>query len=253
MCRLLGVYGHHPSWREIGLAFQEQAQVGMVPPEALSPGHKDGWGIAISNVTGNKKWKITRDTGSAYKAAKYANALESQESAPNIFLCHLRKASPEIAITLNNTHPFCYEEWVFIHNGTVKKANQLLYNQKIPLTSDNSDSEYLFRHLLYEIYNNQVSAAFQSLIHALSSLTVQFSAINFLMSNGNELYVLRWAKKNLGYYSLFYQRDHSSVIFSSEPIRIKGLDVNSWIEIPNKTLIRVFRAEIGIELTLHSF
>ncbi|NHJ02449.1 MAG: class II glutamine amidotransferase [Candidatus Heimdallarchaeota archaeon] len=252
MCRLLGIFRENPIWQEIALEFQKQAEVGNVPPEATSSGHKDGWGMAYSK-NNEKMILLAKGLGSALESERYLESLKSLEFSPHVFLCHLRKASPKIAVSYANTHPFFWESWAFIHNGTVHDANQLSYDISYPLSSEGSDSEYFFRYLMKSINKNPKISVLQNLVNSLDNLTVQFTAINFLLSNGKILYSLRWAKQNLNYYSLYFQKHNSSIIFSSEPIGFKGSKEYSWEEIPNKTLLEVSMPSNEIRIESHSF
>jgi len=94
MCRLLGMYGQVENWHEIVMAFSKQAETGIIPPvEGTEPGHKDGWGMTISNRKQSAMVSLIRQLGSAHDSEGYRGALYSLPAQPDIFLCHLRKAS----------------------------------------------------------------------------------------------------------------------------------------------------------------
>ena len=110
MCRLLGMYGHAEGWREIVTAFSQQAETGNIPPvENIKPGHKDGWGMTGSNFRQSAMVPYVRQLGSACQSAGFRLALESLPDQPDIFLCHLRKASP-----LAQRAPLC-TQWLGVY------------------------------------------------------------------------------------------------------------------------------------------
>ena len=74
MCRLLGIYGRVDTWREVVMAFGKQAQSGKLPPIAkMSPGHKDGWGMTLSNRKQSAMVSLIRQLGSAGKQLPLEN------------------------------------------------------------------------------------------------------------------------------------------------------------------------------------
>ena len=51
MCRLLSTFGKPKGWSKIIMEFQKQANTGeIIPIPSIPPGHKDGWGMAMSNI-----------------------------------------------------------------------------------------------------------------------------------------------------------------------------------------------------------
>ena len=241
MCRLLSTYGNPENWKQILYEFQKQANTGNIPPvEGLEPGHKDGWGMAKSNIGKSSMEVIGKFLGSAIDAEEYGNIIKSIDTPPSIFMFHLRKASPGIQISLSNAHPFQQKKWIFSHNGTIYNANELLDTQKYKMTSDESDSEYYFHYLLNEIEKEgSESSLADKLVKALKKITVQFTSLNCMLTNGSELYAVRYCSKHEEYYSLVYYETPEGIVISSEPIRVQGYDYESWKELPNRSIIRI--------------
>ena len=179
MCRLLGIYGKVKDWHDIALSFSKQAETGHVPePEKNNPGHKDGWGMAISNDRQTAMVPLIRQLGSAYEAPGYREALQTLPGQPAVFLCHLRKASDTVPITLSNAHPFSHNGWTLIHNGTIFKAASLPRSKDFVLTSDDSDSEHLFQYLLTEINNRRPNQSIsRAITDAVSAMSLDYTAI----------------------------------------------------------------------------
>ena len=114
MCRLLGIYGQVDFFKEWVIEFQNLSQYGQIPPTPDTPaGHHDGWGMARSNPEKTGMIPVDRQLGSAFQSQGFKAALNSIAHPPHIFLCHLRKASPEVAVTLANTHPFFARGWAY--------------------------------------------------------------------------------------------------------------------------------------------
>jgi len=241
MCRLLSTFGKPIAWSKIILGFQRQANNGEIPPiQGVKPGHKDGWGMAKSNIDQSGMEIVGKYLGSAMETIEYKRYIESFSIPPQIFMCHLRKASPGIQISLANAHPFHYENWAFSHNGTVYEASELKSDSKFRLTSDGSDSEHLFHYLLTYILNEEVNQTFpEKIIKALRNINVPFNSLNSMFSNGSELYAIRYCTKFEDYYSLSYYETTDGVVISSEPVHIPELKASLWKEIPNRSIIRV--------------
>ena len=242
MCRLLGIFGQTSLWREVSLAFRRQAENGNLPPDpTLDPGHKDGWGMAVSNREKTAMLSVVRQLGSANDASSYPESIDSLTDRPDIFLCHLRKASEIIPITLPNTHPFFHQGWALIHNGTIYNAELLPRDPILIPTSDGSDSEYFFHYLLTKIIgtstNHEIS---QSIANAVPALNVEYTALNSMLSNGKELYVISRYKQWHDYYTLHYYALPDSIIISSQPIESPHLDPDNWRSLSNNLLLKIY-------------
>lgn len=250
MCRLLSTFGKPKDWSKIILEFQKQANTGKILPIlGIEPGHKDGWGMAKSNIDTSGMEIVGKYLGSAMEADEYKKNIDSYSTPPRIFMCHLRKASPGIQISLANTHPFLYENWVFSHNGTIYEANKLMSNSKFLLTSDDSDSEHFFHYLLTYILNEELTQTFpEKIIEALLKINVPFTSLNSMFSNGSDLYAIRYCIKNEDYYTLSYYETTDGIVISSEPVHLPELKDSLWKELPNRSLIRVSSDPLKMEI-----
>jgi predicted glutamine amidotransferase len=244
MCRLLGIYGQVDFWKEVVIEFRKQAEVGNIPPiENLKPGHKDGWGMAAPNDDMTSMVEVIRQLGSANESPNYLDILNSIESQPHIFLCHLRKASPNVPISYPNVHPFISKGWAFIHNGTIYQAESLPRDRLFFSTSDGSDSEYFFHYLLTKIFENQENKSIlEKIADAVSSLTIEFTALNSMLSNGHDLFVLRSCKMYKNHFTLYYCTLPQGIIFSSEPVETSSLNSNQWKSLTNDSIVRIHGA-----------
>jgi len=241
MCRLLGIYGQVDFWQEIALEFRKQADFGNIPPiGGMEPGHKDGWGMAASNRDKTAMVPIIRRLGSASDSLHYRQSVTSLIEAPDVFLGHLRKASDDIPVTLANAHPFFHDGWAFIHNGTVYNAESLSRDASLIPISDESDTEYLFHYLLTAIMTIPAKKRIgETLAQAVSSLTVDYTAVNSMLSNGKDLYVISAYKKWEDYYTLHCYSLPAGVIISSQPIESSRLDPAGWKRLDNNLLLRI--------------
>jgi len=241
MCRLLGIYGQTDNWREVVMAFRQQAESGKLPPvDKLTPGHKDGWGMTISNREQTAMVPLTRQLGSANDSPCYQQAVYALPEPPGVFLCHLRKASDTIPITRSNAHPFFHNGWAFIHNGTVYRAPSLPRDPALVFTSEDSDTEHLFHYLLTKIQDRPHDKTITSAIkEAVSSITCDYTALNLILSNGKAVYALRCFTQYEDYYTLYYHRLPAGVIISSEPIESEGLHPDRWTLLANNCLLKI--------------
>ena len=241
MCRLLGLYGRADFWQDIVMEFSKLSKFGKVPPvEGLESGHIDGWGMTMSNRKRTAMVPLIRQLGSAYDSSCYREAIYPMSVMPAVFMCHLRKASEQIPITLSNVHPFYHNGWAFIHNGTIYRPESLPRHQSIKLTSDSSDTELFFHFLLTKIMEAPAETEIsQIIIDAIRSLTVDYTALNSMLSNGKELYVIRSNKKWDAYYTIYYYPLANGIIVCSEPIVSDRLNPDCWHSLDNDLILRI--------------
>ncbi|MFW9856634.1 MAG: class II glutamine amidotransferase [Candidatus Thorarchaeota archaeon] len=246
MCRLLAICGYFESWREIVIEFQKLAKFGKKAP------HQDGWGIAGSNEGNYAMSLIDKQLGSAYDSEQYYKAIFSLKKQPQIVLCHLRKASLTVPITLANAQPFVTEKWAFVHNGTIYQADTLSRDTAYIQTSDNSDTEFFFHYLLTKLSAFTTNESnLGTFTDSIVSMKNDFSSINCMLSDGEDLYVVRWCKKLPNYYTLFLYEQNGAIIISSEPLAPSILK-NQWQEIPNQSVLRISGSPPGTEIITYS-
>ncbi len=91
-------------------------------PNALqiqSRDHADGWGIGYY-PEGNASPRVLRSINPAYADAEFTETA-GQISARTV-VAHVRRASCG-PVSLENTHPFHHDRWMFAHNGTVEPVS----------------------------------------------------------------------------------------------------------------------------------
>jgi predicted glutamine amidotransferase len=249
MCRLLGIYGHTDIWREIAMAFSRQADSGHIPPgENQTPGHKDGWGIAMLNQSNTAMMPVIRQLGAASETSSFREALSTAAATPSILMCHLRKASDIIPITLSNAHPFCHNGWAIIHNGTVFNSESLPRDPELKPSSDGSDTEHFFHYLLTKIGNRPADQTTgQAIANAAASISTEYSALNCILSNGRQLYALRQYKQWDEYYTLYTYELPGAVLISSQPVELPQLKPDNWNLLANNLLLKIHDTPLIID------
>jgi len=103
-----------------------------------------------------------------------------------------------------------------------------------------SDTEYLFHYLLTAIMTHCTNKnTCETLAMAVSSLRADYTAVNSMLSNGDELYVISAYKTWEDYYTLHYYTLPTGVIICSEPIESSRLDPARWNRLANNSLLRI--------------
>ena len=252
MCRLLSIYGKIDEWREIVMAFSRQAETGNVPPVLpKGAGHRDGWGMAIANGRQTAMVALIRQMGSAYGSACFREAVHALPQQPGILLCHLRQASENIPVTPSNTHPFVHNGWGLIHNGTVYQAQDLPRDPQLVFTSDDSDTEHLFHYLLTKINKRPPAKTLTATIaEAVASLELDYTALNLMLSDGRDLFVIRNFKTYPEYYTLYYYALDDGFIICSEPVELDCLIPDQWTSIANGSLLKFHGSPPQVEENL---
>ncbi len=243
MCRLMGYVSQDES------SFAAQAGRDFSEFIALASVHCDGWGIATHN----------RDRSAMVLEKKVERADESEvfkktiaENPADGALLHLRWATQGLAINENNTHPFTYGKFSFIHNGSIFPHDAIFnfIDEKFKsLIIGDTDSELYFYLMMSQIEKLGLVEGIRSTI-ALVKTHGTTTSLNFMLINDERLVVgsehnsLKkpdWALDD--YYLLKYKKDDKGVLFASS-----GWNQPGWSVLENHHLAVVDRSSFEIEV-----
>ncbi|RLE96758.1 MAG: class II glutamine amidotransferase [Thermoprotei archaeon] len=253
MCRLLGLYANKPV--DIYFSFYETPVKSF---EKQSQDNPDGWGVAWLTSQG---WNIFKEPLALYESPR-ARRIIKKIVRGKIIVSHVRLPSyggPK----LENTHPWLYKGWVFAHNGTINKHRllKLLEEDYKKDLEGNTDSERFFHLIVQEAdKTGDPVEGIKSAVNKIIENNIFFTSLNFIASDGEKLYALRYARINQNYYTLYYlKRPHKelelrklsnetrqlismklasgekAVIIASETMS----DEPHWKQIPNKHLLTI--------------
>lgn len=167
--------------------------------------HKDGWGVWIKNSHGEFIHKETLPIWER-KIREFPKA--------KILFAHARKKGSGASIGLTNTHPFIRDDAVFMHNGVAVVEH--------PDVLGDTDSEKLFMHLIEG-----------DVIQKLRELSKnEFSSMNSVLYRHGEIYVIRFARKLIDYYTIFVKCDNGRIIISTE-------NLGDGEEMANETVLKL--------------
>ena len=236
MCRMLAYSGTIDDANGTLREFRRLAEEGQAPAgECL--GHKDGWGIVCYDKGMPKE--LGRRTGNAMANEQYLDASkEAVKLRPRILLAHLRKASPGIEISLENTQPLQRGSWSFAHNGTIwspsfkrssRQSDSVIFFEKLlENIQRRSDSDTLDQRILKEVKQLR-----KMIVDNPDSKGRTYTSITFILSDGNSLWVLRDCNndRDEDYYTMHYVRSADCILFCQQKI-IPG----NWKSIENKRM-----------------
>jgi len=210
MCRLFGVIANQKIDIEYSFFRADEK-----PFKEFSKEHPDGWGIGWFD---NRKTKIYKQGyGKKYDFDKV------KKVRSKIIISHVRKATTGDKST-QNAHPFEFKNWLFVHNGSVERKCllKLLADSYTKLTSQ-TDSEVYFHLVMQEIKNTgDVIEGAKSTIKKVKECG-GYSGLNFIMSDGENLYAYRDASTSESYYSLYYLKREPKEFFRAKSKETKIL------------------------------
>ena len=232
----------------------------------------DGFGFAYIH---NLKWNIYKKPIIYLQDPRFINKLAYiTQSLNNICIGHIRQKSYGES-TIFNTHPFIYENQVFMQNGYIKDFNihklELLnyvhpyFHNKI---NGDTDTELLF-FMFLTIYKDQCNKnctkrrkcqisqilfnSIQKLFNVFKKLKIEISA-NIIYADDIHVVITRYLHYNRNAYtqtqyplSLYYNND-DGITISSEPIYKNNnilISENTMI-IMNYSNIKKFRENIMV-------
>lgn len=237
MCRILFLWNTSNQTQKIH-AFLEQS----IHTEKYTPGiksvdhstHTDGFGLAwLTN-----KWKTYKKPFVYNEDKNLGKKISQIESESSIILGHVRHKTFGDK-DVDNTHPFVYQDFIFLHNGSLKnfeKHKKTIISRIAPeyikKIKGETDSEHLF-YLLLTIKDgiiredcttlSEEKILYNSLYKLFSLLNewkIEYYA-NIIFGNTTHLLISRYVQKQSQKegqpLSLYYDKSNGIVV-SSEPI-----------------------------------
>jgi len=245
MCRLFLQVSQNNESAASYLVSQQNSLLRQSINDVSSRPNSDGWGICWIN--GNKKIEIAKSPQSAFLDPEFKNTCRQIKA--NIILAHIRRGSIG-EVSFNNTHPFVYNDWAFVHNGHIpffKDRAPALIEQLAPefrkKISGTTDSELFFYMLLSEIKGfsfNDVTQIKNKLFEVTDRLKDKMGTVN----NKKALnFILIRPEFQIGYRfnrHMYFCKENSKIIVASEPIN----DYNLWKEIAEDTFFYIRDGEL---------
>lgn len=234
-CRMLLACGKFPnsqlfdSFKLVALNRNEKHELNQNNCDFV---HGDGWGIVLG-----KHGMLTEFYKNPIACWKDPRFLRYYDLDSDFVVLHARRKSSGSPVKLSYVQPFEGRGWYFCHNGTI-------YDLEL---ENVSDSEQFFNLLLDKLdKETDVRKTIKDTLDEIKN----YSALNFILFNEEEAYVLRkFGKTKKGkeypkYYTMKYLKKENYIIISSE--RLQHFD-GSWKEMENGALFRVGISSGNIE------
>jgi predicted glutamine amidotransferase len=198
--------------------------------------HGDGWGIAY--LEGNEI-KIDRSIKAVYEDDQI-NQYKNLET--NFVILHARKASKG-TVNIQNVHPFeCKlngNHYLFFHNGTIRDEIHF-DNQFQPVGT--TDSERLF----YSFLSNTNGQLTEKTLRSRLIEIRDFTAANFMLTDGRLTYVSSWYSANPKYYTFRVLQKPGLVVIASEVLlHYKAED---WLKLENHDIVTVRTSNLKVKI-----
>ncbi|GAB6901819.1 class II glutamine amidotransferase [Kineosporia succinea] len=218
MCRLIGAVSRH------------RAPVADLLGDDLDPfirlacEHKDGWGLAFRQEDGTIG--ILRGIDRADDSDRLQHALKHQLT--DMAVLHIRMASPNLAVTVNNTHPFGDARAAFAHNGEIRPVaalEKLIDPDLLATAAGTTDSERYYL-AVRERMNRGVTPgdAITLTAQAITQSSDLVVSLNAMMLTPTGLYAYAQhdphseviGRRGPAYFGLSYRQEEDLVVVASE-------------------------------------
>lgn len=243
MCRLMG----YVSQDRIG--FDSIVGKDFLEFISLSSIHCDGWGIATINRD-EESARLDRAPETAATSQYFDEALAKVHA--DGALLHLRWATKGLPVSEDNTHPFVYKDFTFIHNGAIIPPSALdphIDPKFAGLIQGDTDSERYFYFLMTMVEKHGFVEGVKECIKTITS-TMDYSSINAMIMNEDTYIVVcehhperhpDWAPAD--YYELKYRKDAQGVLVAST-----GWNQPGWEVLPNHKMLVVDRKTFATQV-----
>ncbi|HEV7624404.1 MAG TPA: class II glutamine amidotransferase [Amnibacterium sp.] len=241
MCRLLAFASRVPVTLTDLLGEAELAEF-----TALSQKHADGWGFAWAEDQGVQ---VFRAADPAHESPEFTRV--SQEHRTDLGLAHVRWATANLAIQLQNTHPFTDGRIAMAHNGTVRPAQSLdplVPADLLAALEGTTDSERYVRAVMGAARRMDPAPALAETAATIAA-TLRYTSVNAMLLTDTELVaVSRYrpeaeaAEEEHEYYHMRYRVTPDAVIVSSS-----GWG-EGWETLDNGEMLVVQRSTLEVEI-----
>ena len=216
---------------------------------ALSSVHCDGWGLSTVDQSGSHI--VLNRKVEAAAASSTFDATVAKNVADGALL-HLRWATKGISISENNTHPFVYGDYSFIHNGSIFPPDVIapFIDPKFKsLIVEESDSERYFYLVMTEVEKLGLVAGVKSAL-AIIKEHGDTTSLNCMLMNRDYFLTVSehdtarkpdWAPDD--YYEIKYLPTPEGVLFASS-----GWNQPGWTTLENHHAALVNRSSFEIEV-----
>ncbi|MSW73766.1 MAG: hypothetical protein F2814_00460 [Actinobacteria bacterium] len=215
----------------------------------LSSVHCDGWGVATINRD-ELLPHVERAAEAAVESETFDDVIHGNSSDGG--LLHLRWATKGLPVNENNTHPFAYKDFSFIHNGALFPPEALepsIRPDLLPLIKGDTDSERYFYFLVTKIEELGLVEGCKAAVNFIRA-SVDYSSINAMVMTENSWVVIcefhpdrapDWAPDD--YYELKYKQSSEGVLVAST-----GWNQPGWEILPHHTMLVVDRSALSAEV-----
>ena len=216
---------------------------------ALSSVHCDGWGLSTIDQSGSDI-VLNRKVEAAAESSTF-DATVAKNIADGALL-HLRWATKGLSISENNTHPFMYEDYSFIHNGSIFPPDavaQFIDPKFNSLIVGETDSEHYFYLVMTEVEKLGLVAGVKSAL-AIIKEHGDTTSLNCMLMNRDYFLTVSehdtarkpdWAPDD--YYEIKYLPTPEGVLFASS-----GWNQPGWTTLDNHHAALVNRSSFEIEV-----
>jgi len=159
-----------------------------------------------------------------------------------------------LPVRTENTHPFAYGHYAFMHNGFISKViNSLIRQDLWPLLNGDTDSE---KYFIVAMECMERLGPFNGMIEAVQKIcnTCDYTSLNAMVLTPDELIVVSQYRPERiptdepdNYYEIRYKATRDQVVVAST-----GWPQDGWMPLPNRSISRIDRRTLMISSQLLS-
>ena len=258
MCRFVAYLGSQPSLLSNIIINPENSLIHQ--SKSAKEGHfrvnGDGFGLAWYKQKMDPAPGIFKSIQPAWNDSNLMHMAGKIKS--DCLLAHIR-ASTVGDVNFNNCHPFYYQQYAFVHNGTVHGFEKIRRQLLAKLDDDifdaikaQTDSEHLFFLIMQYLKQpgltlpQAVFKAFNTILELLAKHDPTAQAkLNIAITDGDQVITTRYANQELTPLSLYYRinpsEDGDNIIIASEPLD-DNIDA-AWHEVPHNHFVHCKRGK----------
>ncbi len=249
MCRFLAYRGNTPLLLKELLEVPVNSLINQSKraKEGLHGINADGFGIAWYDQDVDSTPGVFKSVQPAWNDQNLMHLARKVQS--KCFLGHVR-ASTVGDVTLNNCHPFTYENYAFVHNGTIRHFSETRRDLTNELEDHffneikaQTDSEHLFALIMHFLHLDPKKCLESAVKHSFEWVTenqkdkdnTYFARLNICITDGTELISTRYVTKDAESLSLYYATKHFDAHFAEHSSEDTS-DLNTYTVIASEPL-----------------